>query len=113
MLFGEISFPLWLMFNFTISGDGTEDISCRMHPTNWQPNESSTGTFSKDESANFFHRLNLHFVSYLVYPRVFTKNPNMTLKIGQVPPVMDPMVSGDLVLDTEFEVSLITIELIP
>ena len=83
-----------------------------MHPTNWQPDESSTGQFSNEESADFFHRLNLHFVSYLVYPRVFTTNRNMTQKIGQVPPVMDPMVSGDVVLDTEFEVSMVTIHLI-
>ena len=51
-------------------------------------------------------------LSALVYPRVFTTNTNMTLKIGQVPPVMDPMVSGDVVLDTEFEVSMVTIHLI-
>ena len=95
--------------NFQILGNG----SCRMHPTNWQPTDSSTGKFTKEESADFFHRLNLHFVSYLVYPRVFTTNPNITLKIGQVPPVMDPKVSGDVVLDTEFEVSLITIHLSP
>ena len=39
-----------------------------------------------------------------MYPIVFLKNPNFPLKIGQVPPMMDPMISGDVLYDTEYEV---------
>ena len=80
-----------------------------MTSSHWQPSNSSSGRFSKDESSDFFRRLRLHFVSFLVYPRVFTKNPNFNIGIGQVPPVMDPIVSGDVVFDTECEVIQLSI----
>ena len=75
-----------------------------MSSSHREPSDSSSGRFSKDESSDFYRRLRLHFVSYLVYPRVFTKNPNFNIGIGQVPPVMDPIVSGEVLFDTEFEV---------
>ena len=34
---------------------------------------------------------------------MFMKNPNLPLKIGQIPPVMDPLLSGSIVFDTERE----------
>ena len=59
--------------------------------------------FSREESADYFKKLRLHYVSYLVYPRLFMNNPNFQLKIGQVPPVMDPLLSGSKLFDTERE----------
>ena len=69
------------------------------------PTESTTGHFNKKESEDFFHRLRCHFVGFIVFPAVFCKNPNFLLKIGDVPPIMDPMVSGEVLYDTEFKVS--------
>ena len=92
---------------YLVVGNGTEDISCRMDQSNWQVAEGCSGTFSKAESASFFHRLNIHFISFLVYPRVFTSNPNFCLRIGEVPPVMNPRVSGDILFDTEYQASSI------
>ena len=65
--------------------------------------ERTKGEFSKEESAAFYRKLRLHFVQYLVYPILFLKNPNFQLKIGQVPPVMDPLLAGSTVYDTERE----------
>ena len=92
---------------YLVVGDGTEDISCRMNQSNWQVAEGCSGTFSKADSADFYHRLNIHFISFLVYPRVFTSNPNFCLRIGEVPPVMNPRVSGDILFDTEYQASSI------
>ena len=94
--------PSSIIQNFP--GDGTEDISCRMDPGCLTPNPSSTGVFTKDQAAAFYEDLKLHFIGFLVYPIVFLKNPNFPLKIGQVPPMMDPMISGDVLYDTEYEV---------
>ena len=91
--------PFFLQF----SGDGTEDISCRLDSSNWLPAESTSGHFSQDESVSFFKKLKIHFIGYLVYPAVFCKNPNFLLQIGNVPPLLDPLVSGDILYDTEFK----------
>ena len=71
-----------------------------------QESDSKKGLFNKNESAEFFRRLKLHFVTFLVYPILFMKNPNFQLKIGQIPPVMDPLLSGVTQFDTEREASL-------
>ena len=76
-----------------------------MEQSNWHVEETCTGEFQQCESADFFERLKMHFVSYLVYPRVFTNNPNFNLRIGEVPPVMDPRVSGSTLFDTEYQAS--------
>ena len=57
--------------------------------------ENCTGKFEKEEAANFFDRLKMHFISFLVYPRVFTKTPNFHLRIGEVPPVMEIEMARD------------------
>ena len=67
---------------------------------------STTGSFSKEEAALFHDRLKIHFIGFLVYPAVFLKNPNFSLKMGKVPPIMDVAVAGDFLLDTEFEVKI-------
>ena len=82
-----------------------EDISCRMDLGCLTPSPSSTGVFTKDQAAAFYKDLKLHFIGFLVFPRVFLNNPNFSLKIGQVPPVMDPTIAGDVLFDTECEVS--------
>ena len=76
------------------SGDGTEDISCRMDSSCLTPSQSTTGLFTKDQASAFYEDLKLHFIGFLVYPAAFLKNPNFPLKIGQVPPVMDSSISG-------------------
>ena len=47
------------------------------------------------------------FFSFLVFPTVFCRSPNFKLKIGHVPPVMEPIVAGDILLDTEFKVKIV------
>ena len=76
-----------------------------MDPGCLTPSPSSTGVFTKDQAAAFYKDLKLHFIGFLVFPRVFLNNPNFSLKIGQVPPVMDPTIAGDVLFDTECEVS--------
>ena len=44
-----------------------------------------------------------------MFPTVFCRGPNFKLKIGHVPPVMEPIVSGDIILDTEFKVECVYI----
>ena len=90
-----------------VTGDGTEDISCRIDPACLTPHQSTTGVFSKDQAASFLQSLKLHFIGFLVYPAVFLKNPNFPLKIGQIPPVIDPTIAGDVLFDTEFEVCVV------
>ena len=90
----------------TCVGDGTEDISCRMEETSLLHDKSTTGSFSKAEAASFHERLKIHFIGFLVYPAVFLKNPNFSLKMGKVPPIKDVAVTGDFLLDTEFQVKL-------
>ena len=77
-----------------------------MEGNSLEPDKSSTGVFTKEGAASFHNCLKLHFVGFLVYPAVFIKNPNFLIKIGQVPPIMDPSIAGDFLLDTEFEVKL-------
>jgi hypothetical protein len=78
-----------------------------MDSTNWLPDKDTTGLFNKQEAADFFRRMKIHYIGFLVYPIVFTQNPNFVLKVGKVPPVMDPIVAGDVLFDTEFKVSVI------
>ena len=66
---------------------------------------SSAGVFSRKDVKNFFKSLRIHFIGFLVYPAVFTTNHRFPLKIGKVPPVIDPLVAGPILLDTEFKVS--------
>ena len=102
---------MWLIWFVTtcttlslaFTGDGTEDISCRMESNSWVPSEPPSGTFSADEAQNFYIRLREHFISYLVFPAVFCRNPNFPMKIGSVPPVVNPVIAGDSLYDTEFE----------
>ena len=88
-----------------ISGDGTEDISCRMDSSNWTPSNDVSGVFTRNDVDNFMYQLRQHFVGYLVFPSLFLKNPNFKLQIGSVPPILDPIVCGELSYDTEFKVS--------
>ena len=101
-----IIIPNKLIINTSL-GDGTEDISCRMEESSLEPDESEpqSGQFNKEESADFFRKLNLHFIQYLVFPRVFMNNPNFQLKMGQIPPIMNPLLSGATLFDTEREAS--------
>ena len=85
------------------TGDGNEDISCRMESNSWVPTEPPSGIFTAEEAQNFYIRLREHFISYLVFPAVFCRNPNFPLKIGGVPPVVNPAIAGDFLYDTEFE----------
>ena len=89
--------------SLAFTGDGTEDISCQMESNSWVPSEPPSGTFSADEAQNFYIRLREHFISYLVFPAVFCRNPNFPMKIGSVPPVVNPVIAGDSLYDTEFE----------
>ena len=75
--------------------------------------ETCTGTFDQKETASFFDRLKMHFISFLVYPRVFTKNPNFALRIGEVPTVMDPRVTGSTLFNTEYQASFFHLTLWP
>ena len=87
----------------TIQGDGTEDISCRMDSQTWLPTETPSGQFTAEEAQDFYIRLREHFIGYLVFPAVFCKNPNFPIKIGCVPPIINPVVAGKILYDTEFE----------
>ena len=78
-----------------------------MDPSCFTPDPSSTGVFTKDQAAAFYEDLKLHFIGFLVYPRVFLNNPNFPLKIGQVPPLMDPMIAGEVLYDTESQVGIL------
>ena len=77
-----------------------------MDSQNWLPDGSSHGLFTETEAADFLRKLKIHFIGFLVFPRVFTTKPNFSLKIGQVPPVMDPLVAGKILYDTEFKVKV-------
>ena len=72
--------------------------------------ENVEGTFSRLDAYEYFQQLKGHFISYLVYPSVFLKNPNFSLKIGCIPPVMDSALYGDVLYDTEYKVSLVLIK---
>ena len=86
-----------------IQGDGTEDISCRMDSQTWLPTEAPSGQFTAEEAEGFYTRLREYFIGYLVFPAVFCKNPNFPIKIGCVPPIINPVVAGKTLYDTEFE----------
>ena len=83
-----------LVIKCPIVGDGTEDISCKMDSSNWKIEENITGIFSAEDAANYWHKLRTHFVSYLVYPGLFPLQAPYPVKIGQVPPVLNPMIAG-------------------
>ena len=82
-------------------GDGTEDISCKMDNTNWTVEENVTGKFTASEAANYWEKLKIHFLSYLVYPRIFCQQALFPIKIGQVPPILNPMIAGQELFNTE------------
>ena len=84
-------------------GDGTEDISCKMDKSNWTVDDDVTGQFTPSEAEKFWESLHIHFVSFLVFPCVFTQQAPFPIKISQVPPVLHPRLAGDVLFNTEFK----------
>ena len=74
-----------------------------MDSTSWLPSSTASGKFTAEEAEEFYIRLREHFISFLVFPAVFCKNPNFPIKMGNVPPILNPVVAGDTLYDTEFE----------
>ena len=82
-------------------GDGTEDISCRMDQTNWTVEDDVTGKFTLAKAEEYWKNLNVHHIGYIVYPRVFTQQCSFPVKIGKVPPIVDPRIAGSELFSTE------------
>ena len=72
-----------------------------MDQTNWTVEAGVTGKFTPSEAETFWESLHVHFVSFLVYPTVFYQQANFPIKIGQVPPIVDPKVAGKTLFNTE------------
>ena len=92
-----------LLNSFVRLGDGTEDISCRIDGNSWLPSETCTGHFTREEAANYYLGLKEHYISYLVFPAVFARNPNFPFEMGFIPPVMELALAGKCLFDTEFK----------
>ena len=93
---------LQAQYNFCLKiGDGTEDISCRMDTTNWTVEEDVTGKFSAAEAEDYWKSLRIHFIGFLVYPRVFSQQSQFPVKIGKVPPILNPKIAGPELFNTE------------
>ena len=73
-----------------------------MDKANWTVEDHVTGQFTPTDAEDFWKTLRIHFISYLVYPRVFTQQASFPIKISQVPPVMHPRLAGDVLFSTEF-----------
>ena len=74
-----------------------------MDKSNWTVDDDVTGQFSPAEAEKFWESLHIHFVSFLVYPCVFTQQAPFPIKISQVPPVLHPRLAGDVLFNTEFK----------
>ena len=74
-----------------------------MDASSWLPTDSTSGHFTQEEAREFYQDLREHYISFLVFPAVFCKNPNFPLRVGNVPPVMDLILAGDKIYDTEFK----------
>ena len=101
-LFSCLLCILQAQYNFCLKiGDGTEDISCRMDTTNWTVEEDVTGKFSAAEAEDYWKSLWIHFIGFLVYPRVFSQQSQFPVKIGKVPPILNPKIAGPELFNTE------------
>ena len=85
-----------LHLKLQFSGDGTEDISCKMDKTNWTVEENLTGKFSASEAEKYWESLRIHFISYLVFPGIFCQQAFFPIKIldGAVGPWRRMKVAG-------------------
>ena len=72
-----------------------------MDTTNWTVEDSVTGVFTPDEAAKYWEKLKVKFISFLDYPRVFCDQSKFPVKIGQVPPIVHPLVAGREMFNTE------------
>ena len=74
-----------------------------MDKINWTVEDNVTGQFTSSETENFWESLRVHFISFLVYPRVFTQQASFPIKISQVPPVLHPRLAGNILFNTEYK----------
>ena len=72
-----------------------------MDATNWTVEEEVTGKFTASEAEKYWEQLRIHFIGYLVYPRIFSQQALFPVKIGQVPPILNPKISGKELFKTE------------
>ena len=72
-----------------------------MEISNWTVEEKVTGTFTPAEAKQYWDKLRVHFITYLVYPRVFTQQSQFHVKIGQVPPILHLVIAGEVLFNTE------------
>ena len=72
-----------------------------MDKTNWTVEENVTGKFTASEAEKYWESLRIHFISYLVFPGVFCLQAIFPIKIGQVPPILHPILAGNELYNTE------------
>ena len=81
-------------------GDGNEDVSCNLSKDNWEVSESPSETLSKLEAEKYFDSLLCRFLKFLIYPSIASKL-KFTLKMNEVPPVLNSLASGDVLYNSE------------
>ena len=72
-----------------------------MDITNWTIEENLTGKFTTLEAENYWDKLRIHFLSYLVFPGLFPLQAPFPVKIGQVPPILNSKIAGTVLYNTE------------
>lgn len=82
-------------------GDGNEDVSCALSRPNMEVPVKSDGSFTAKASEDFFLSLRTHFISFLVFPSTFVLNTSFLISVGNVPPIIQPLVAGSVLHNTE------------
>ena len=86
-----------------VSGDGSEDISCALSKTNLEVPVQTDGSFTLQETREFFTSLRIHFISFLVFPWTFCETASFLINLANVPPIVQPLVAGSVLYNTELK----------
>ena len=77
-------------------------MSCKLTEANWDvaKTDISEETINKKDAELFFERLRCHFIKFLFLPSI-AREIKFLLKIDEVPPIINPLASGDILYNSE------------